>query len=260
MLLPFLFSLLCLWYFTTTSTPSAPSPLALPVCSHQARTNPSSQHGPVSSAALLHNLRTLLSAGVACFDLDLSPLSPGSTAVAHPAALAAAGGASAGAADYSALFELLGGSPALPRLTLELKPPLGEDSALVAALAARAAAAGLLPRLAVLGLAPGAPLPPGLHRGLAVRDDRGCALAELTPAVTVVMPSKACWAQARVRQAIEQWAATQAPTPANLLAGEVHVWVVDEAATARQVLQHSQGGRVRLVSNDVGALLGKQLE
>ena len=235
--------------------PAPPLPPSL-VCSHQGRLSPAPQHGPTTSQALFSALAALHARGIACFDLDLSPLPGGGSAVGHPAALAAAG--AGGAADGPQLLAHLASALPGARLTLELKAPLGEDAALVAALAEAARRGGLLPRLALLGLPPGAPLPRGLQRGLAVRDDRDCSLSGLGSDVAVVMPSHACWARQPVREAILQWsAAAAAGAGDSAMAGEVHVWVVDDAALARSVLGRSeQLARLRLVSNHVGALLG----
>jgi hypothetical protein len=265
--------LLCLALLAPQRAPPAAAlaaPPALPlasVCSHQGRLSAAAQHGPATAAELLPALDALLARGVTCFDLDLSPLPGGGSAVAHPAALAAAaaapaaGGAAAGA-SWAQLVAFLARAPAA-RVTLELKAPLGSNAQLVGALAEAARAAGVLPRLALLGLPPsggGAPLAPGLQQALGIRDDQDCSLAALTAAVAVAMPSKACWARPAVRAALLAWAAAQGPPSAErALAGEIHVWVVDARALAEELLATAPPppARLRLVSNDVPALLGR---
>jgi hypothetical protein len=212
------------------------------VCSHQGRLHPA--HRPVLRADLLPSLQHLLGLGVRCFDLDLSPLPDGGSAVAHPAALAAAArpalaGATATAADVFRALGAAGGAPAM--LTLELKGALGMDGALLRALGAEAAGAGMQGRVALLGAPAHAPLPAGLLRALAIRDVEGCAeVAALSRDVAIVMPSVACWRDAAVRARVAAWApaaaaAAAAAGAAPSLRGAVSVWPVDDAGVAGEL-------------------------
>ena len=244
--------------------PPPPQPLLASLCSHQGRLAAGARHGPTTAAELLPALSALLARGVACFALDLRPLPGGGAAVGHPAALAAAPPPPGAALDAAALLAFLAGAPAA-RVTLELKAPLGSDGALVAALAEAARAAGVLPRLAVLGLSPAAAAaaaPAGLQLALPIRDDRDCGLEGLGARGTaVVLPSRVCWSRPAVRAAVQAWAAAlPAPPPADRpMLGEVHVWVVDEREQALALLaQAPHAVRLRLVSNDVSAVLAGQ--
>ena len=270
----FLALLLLLLRLPSLAPPSSPRPAPAPavlasLCSHQGRLSAAARHGPATAAELLPALAALLARGVTCFDLDLSPLpgGGGGAAVGHPAALAASPPPPGAALDAPALLAFLAAAPAA-RVTLELKAPLGSDGALVAALAEAARAAGVLPRLAVLGLPAAAPPPAGLQTALAIRDDRDCSLEGLGggggggggggPAV--VMPSRACWARPAVRAAVQAWAAALPPAPPadRPMQGEVHVWVVDAREQALQLLAQAPPHpalRLRLVSNDVSAVL-----
>ena len=232
------------------------------ICSHQGRLSATPKHGPVSQATLFSSIARLFSKGVQCFDLDLSPLEGGGSAVAHPVALAAAGGAAAEPADFGALFDFLD-TPLLARsarLTLELKKPLFESARVIEALFAAAQKAHMLSRLVVLGIPRGTPVPTGLHIGLPIRDDQDCSLEGLSASVCTVMPSRVCWERAAVKEKIVAWARALAPgaSATNALAGEVHVWPIDSPWQAKELLAEGSalGLRLKVVSNDVPGLLG----
>jgi hypothetical protein len=228
----------------STSAPPFRALAASALCSHQGRLHPG--HRPVLRADLLQSLQHLLGLSVRCFDLDLSPLPGGGSAVAHPAALAArpavlgGSGATATAGD---VFDALGAATGTPAvLTLELKGALGADGALLRALGAAAARAGMQGRVALLGVPAGARLPAGLLRAHAIRDVEGCTVdaAALSRDVAVACPSAACWRDAAVRARVGAWApaaaaAAAAAGGARALQGVVALWPVDDAGAAGEL-------------------------
>lgn len=251
---------------------SLPPPL-VHVCSHAGRQ--ASSHRPVYLDDILPSLQSHLSKGVRCFDLDLSPhpSGGGATAVAHPAALLeAASGTSPPSLphptlDYPALFSLLASHPGVT-LTLELKPPLNLDTPFITRVASAAGAAGVAPRVVLLGIPPGVTIPPHVHYGADVREipnvpgAERCSMDMITPTTSVCMPSVKCWSDPSVRGKILAWSegrrrVSGTTTTAPIANGQIHVWVVDDESAARELV--ALGGKehqhmVRIITNNPSAL------
>lgn len=237
------------------------------VCSHQATT----PGGKVPVADLLTQIREFASAGITCFDLDLSPAAHADTAasimlLAHPTLLG-------GAERPVPIGELLGSDFPGVSFTVEPKGTLQSHAGLAQLSALLTGKNTRLDLIVSASNLADAPLLP-VRNGIAVpmRDRTGCDLAALEqlgtalPAsVRILMPSVACMRQRSVQRFIASWrqatvisrvrsphveagTAVQgaARTAAALPSPEVHAWIVDDCATLREM---QALGVERVISN-----------
>ena len=211
-----------------------------------------------------------IKAGITCFDLDLSPLDDEGqeAAVAHPAALAAAGVDTSRSLDAAGLVALLA-EPAFSsaRVTLELKGPLargaGAGGVAALAIAVKTAGSDLSARVAVLTAATGGAGAgaTSLRKAVPLRDRveagaKRCDDAPLLEAgVDTAMPSATCWRDPSVRARVAAWqaAAAAAASASGSHPPEVLVWVADDRSTARELIAL---GATRVISNEPLSLVG----
>ena len=228
------------------------------ICSHRGVSNGN------ANIDLRTNMVVLRQSGILCFDLDVSEAESGPV-LAHPSEHLAT---SSGLRRYS-FSEFLRSNTSGATFTIEPKGDLGRPagvhllSSLLAGGDANARGSiDLILSPADLEAAGITTLPAGVGVAIPLRDSDGCGLTELgaaggadeLPLVQVLMPSIVCFRRPDVQQVISEWRTAQLQLStrdafrfSRKRRREVHVWVVDDCETLKEV---GRLGGDRVISNN----------
>ena len=208
------------------------------ICAHRASVG--GGRTPRSSNEIHAALTSLASAGIMCYDVDVTQLSDGTVVVGHP-----------NDSSRVSLPDFFAALPAGATATMELKDALRGDVDFVRVLKSHALAARVMGRIAVDGL-PATAASKGFRRFVALRDrarapggarcghgdsvsapDALIEVAREIAGADIVMPSVVCLSDSAVKEALKAWFSKKSTFEAR---GSIQTWVVDDDVAARGLL------------------------